>query len=145
MKKIILLLSVFALVLTSCSSDDDDDSSSPQDPLVGAWKYYKYLENDVEQVLDLCDIEETLVVTANGIITLTEYEEDAGGCVIDETISGTWENLGSGSYSFTISAGTFVEMVFFQGNTFYFQYVEDNGTPGDTSDDVVEKDVYIRQ
>ncbi len=144
MKKLILLLSVFTLVLTSCSSDDDSSSSS-QDPLVGTWKYYKYLENDVEQVIDLCEIEETLVVSANGIITISEYEEDAGDCVLDVTLSGTWENLGSNSYSITTSAGTFVELVFFESNTFYFQYVEDNGTPGDTSDDVVEKDVYIKQ
>ena len=65
--------------------------------------------------------------------------------MLDVTLSGTWENLGSNSYSITTSAGTFVELVFFESNTFYFQYVEDNGTPGDTSDDVVEKDVYIKQ
>ena len=36
MKKVFLLLSVFALVFASCSSNDDDDASI--DPIVGTWK-----------------------------------------------------------------------------------------------------------
>jgi len=143
MKKLILCLSVFALVFTSCSSDDD--SSPSQDPLIGTWNYYKYFENEVELPLEPCESEETIVFSANGDLSFTDYIDNAGACEIDEATTGTWANLGSGSYSITIFGFTSTEDITFEGNTFYFEYTDDNGTPTDPSDDIVYRDVYIRQ
>ena len=143
MKKLILFLSVFALVFTSCSSDDD--SGSGQDPFIGTWKYFKYIQNGVEQTLDSCDIEETLVVAANGDYMASFYYEIDGNCELDEAVSGTWQNVGNSSYALTIEGFTYTEQVTFEGNTFYYDYIDDNGTPDDTSDDITEREVYIKQ
>ena len=143
MKKLILCLSALAFVLTSCSSDDD--SSSSQDPLIGTWKVFKYFENGVEVPLEPCENEETLVFTANGDLSITDYIDNAGTCEIDEAAAGTWTNLSSGSYSTTILGETFTVEITFEGNTFYIEDNDDNGTPTDPSDDIVYRDVYIRQ
>ena len=143
MKKLILCLSVFALVFTSCSSDDD--SSPAQDQLIGTWNYYKYFENGDELPLEPCESEETIVFSANGDLSFADYIDNAGACEIDEAATGTWANLGSGSYSITIFGFTSTEDITFEGNTFYFEYTDDNGTLTDPSDDIVYREVYIRQ
>lgn len=133
MKKLILLLSVFTLVFTSCSSDDDGDS---QDPFVGTWKYFKYYEDGVEISLEECEELTTLVITSSGAFSTTIYENDGNGCELDYTSSGTWENLGSGLYSTTLDGDTYVEEVGFSGNTMYFD---------DADGDVTYRDVFVRQ
>ena len=143
MKKLILCLSALAFVLTSCSSDDD--SSSSQDPLIGTWKVFKYFENGVEVPLEPCENEETLVFSANGDLSITDYIDNAGACEIDEAASGTWTNISSGSYSTTIFGDTFTVEITFEGNTFYIEDNDDNGTPTDPSDDIVYRDVYMKQ
>ena len=143
MKKLILCLSALAIVFTSCSSDDD--SSSSQDPLIGTWKVFKYFENGVEVPLEPCENEETLVFSANGDLSFTDYIDNAGTCEIDESATGTWTNLGSGSYSTTLFGFTSTEEITFEGNTFYIEDNDDNGTPTDPSDDIVYRDVYIKQ
>lgn len=144
MKKLILLLTAFTFVFTSCSSDDDNTPS--QDPLIGAWNYYKYFENGVEEPLDPCETDETFVVLADGTFSAEYFDEvTVGSCESAGAFNGTWENLGSGTYALTSSGFTDEEDVTFDGNTFYFEDTYDNGTPGDTSDDIVYRDVYIRQ
>nr|WP_321221521.1 lipocalin family protein [uncultured Psychroserpens sp.] len=143
MKKLILFLSVFALVFTSCSSDDD--ASSNQDPFIGTWKYFKYIENGVEQPLDPCDTDETLIVTSDGQYVANFYAEVNGNCELDETLTGTWENAGGNLYVFNYDGFTDTDQLNFEGNTFYLEYIYDNGTPDDTSDDIIERDVYIKQ
>ena len=144
MKKLILLLSVFTLVLTSCSNDDDTATS--QDQIVGTWKYFKYLENGVEQTLDPCDTDETYIYDANGGVTVMYYDLDGNNdCVLSDTFTGTWVNAGNGAYTLSANGFTETENITFEGNTHYYEYVYDNGTPNDTSDDVTERDVYVRQ
>lgn len=143
MKKLILCLSALAFVFTSCSSDDD--SSSSQDPLIGTWKVFKYFENGVEVPLEPCENEETLVFSANGDLSITDYIDNAGACEIDVATSGTWTNISSGSYSTTIFGDTFTVEITFEGNTFYIEDNDDNGTPTDPSDDIVYRDVYMKQ
>ncbi len=142
MKKLILLLTAFTFVFTSCSSDDD--SSSSQDRLIGAWNYYKFFENGVERPLDPCETDETFDVLADGTFSAEYFEDNAGTCELVETNSGTWENLGSGTYSITQSGFTDEQDVTFDGSTFYIEDTDDNGTPADTSDDIVYRDVYIK-
>jgi hypothetical protein len=128
---------------SSCSSDDD--SSSSQDPLIGTWKVFKYFENGVEVPLEPCESEETIVFSANGDLSFTDYIDNAGACEIDEATTGTWANVGSGSYSITIFGFTSTEDITFEGNTFYIEDIDDNGTPADPSDDIVYRDVYMKQ
>ena len=133
MKKLILLLSVFALVLTSCSSDDDDSS---QDPFIGTWKYSQYFEDGVEIPLEDCEDLTTVVISSNGTFSTNSYWDFGTGCEVDYTATGTWENLGSGAYSTTESGDTYVQQVGFSGNTMYFE---------ETDGGVVYKDVFVRQ
>ena len=134
MKKLILLLSVLALVFTSCSSDDDGGS---QDPFIGTWKYIQYFEDDVEYPLEECENQDTLVISSNGTYNSTLYWDYGGGCEVDYQSSGTWENSSSGLYSTTDEDGdTYVQEVEFSGNTMYIVEVE-NG--------VTYKDVFMRQ
>ena len=133
MRKLVLLLSVFALVFTSCSSDDDGGS---QDSFVGTWKYYKYYEDGVEIPLEDCEDLTTLVITSNGAFSTSIYDDIGNGCELEYTATGTWENVGSGLYSTTTEGDTYVQQVEFSGNTMYFEETE-NG--------VTYRDVFIRQ
>jgi hypothetical protein len=143
--KNLVLVCIVALTAMACPSDDDNPGPT-QDPLVGTWKYFKYFENGVEQTLDPCDTEETFVYAIDGTAVVTYYDLDGNGaCVLDETFNGTWANVGNGNYSFTANGFTDTENIIFEGNTHYFEYVYDNGTPDDTSDDIIERDVYIKQ
>jgi len=144
MKKMILFLSVFALVFTSCSSDNDDDA--PIDPLVGTWKYYKFFENGVEQTVSDCESEETFVFNSDGTFEYSYFEEDTdGNCELEEFISSTWSNDGDGFYTQYIEDDVATQELIFEDNTFYFEDFYDNGTPDDTLDDITYKDVFIRQ
>lgn len=132
MKKLILLLSVFALVFTSCGSDDD----SSQDSFIGTWKYSQYFEDGVEYPLEDCEDLTTIVISSNGTYSVTTYDDLGNGCEVDYTGSGTWDNLGNGTYSTTEDGETYVQQVEFSGNTMSFEEVE-NG--------VTYRDVFIRQ
>ena len=138
MKKIILLLSVVALVFTSCSSDDD--GSSNNDPFVGNWQYYKYYENGVEMQLEPCEDETTFQILANGNFVTTFYVEGSNGnCMLEGSISGTWSNVGNGFYSTTVDGETETVEVIFDGNTFYFEDTYFDGT-----NTITYRDVFIK-
>ncbi|WP_225035384.1 lipocalin family protein [Winogradskyella sp. SM1960] len=144
MKKVFLLLSVFALVFASCSSNNDDDASI--DPIVGTWKYHKYFENGVEQTVTDCEKEETLIFNSNGTFEYIYFDEDMdGNCLLDESISSTWSNDGDGFYTQYIENDVATKEIIFENNTFYFEDFYDNETPDDTSDDMTFKDVFIKQ
>lgn len=134
MKKVIFLLSVFSLILTSCSTDDDNGSS--QDPFIGTWKFSQSFENGVEQALRACADLETIVISSNGTFTATGYDDFGDGCELDFSQSGTWENSGSGMYAITEDDETFIIQVGFEGNTMYFEEIDEG---------VTYKDVYVRQ
>ena len=139
MKKSVLFLSVVALVFTSCGNDDDDVAVAA-DSLIGTWKYHKYIENDVEQILEPCENEETLIFNADGAYITTDYVEVNSACEVDGTYTGTWSNGGNNNYTFIDDGDSFTEQVFFEGNTFYFIDTYFDGT-----ENVTYKDVYIRQ
>lgn len=144
MKRLILLLSIIALVFTSCGSDDDGGSS--QDPIIGTWKYHKYFENGVEQTVTVCEKQETFVFNSNGTFEYAYYEEDIDdNCVLEESFSGTWSNDGNGMYTQYIGGDAYSRQITFENNTFYYEDVYDFGTPNDTSDDITDKEVYIKQ
>jgi len=119
MKKLILLLTVLTLGFTSCNSDDD--AATSQDAFIGTWKFTAEFENGVSIPLDDCEDEETIVVSSNGVITITYFDEDVdGNCIADtmDSESGTWENLGNSVYSFSFNGDSNEDEIVFQGNTF---------------------------
>ncbi|TYB78615.1 lipocalin family protein [Bizionia myxarmorum] len=135
MKKLILLLSVLALTVSSCSSDDD--VATVQESFVGTWKFYKAFEDGVEVVYDTCDYEDTIIVDGSGTFTTNGYQANVnGGCDLTNTETGTWLNLGNGMYSLTSDGETYTEEIKFEENRMYFDEV-DGGT--------VYREVYIKQ
>ena len=138
MKKVVLLLSVFTLMFTSCGNDDD---AAAVDPIVGVWKYYKYFENDVEDVFLPCENENTFVFNAEGAFSYIDYLENASNdCEVDESVSGTWFNVGNSNYTLTDGVDSITENTTFEGNTFSFIGIYNDGT-----EDITYREVYIRQ
>ena len=133
MRKLIILFSLLTVTFTSCNSDDDGGS---QDPLIGSWRYLTSFEDGVEVPLDDCESQDTVNVSSNGTISSTRYDDFGSGCEVDFTVSGTWSNLGDGTYSITIDGVTFIEVITFEGNTYYTEEV-DGG--------IMFRDVYVRQ
>ena len=127
MKKLVLLLSVLALVLTSCRSDEDNSNDLSQELLIGTWTYFKTFEDGVEIVLSDCEKQETQVFNTDGTFTITEYDDFDGPCVLDGTFSGTWVNSGDGIYTVTAFGQTFSQAITFEGNTYSVVYAEDDG------------------
>ena len=137
MKKLILLLSVFAVVLTSCGSDDD---SSSQDPFIGIWTYHKTFINGVENALDDCSKQNKIIVTSIGSLTETYYDDFNGTCSLDAEDSATWVNLGNSTYKITYNEyNSFEGKITFEANTFFVETTDDYG--GQT---YTYKEVYIR-
>lgn len=135
MKNLILLLSVFALALTSCSNDDDNSSS--QDLLIGTWNYSRSFEDGVEITLSDCEKQETQVFNADGTFSITFYDDFDGPCVEDLTFTGTWSNTGNSVYSVTIFGETFSQLIEFDGNTYSVTTIDD-------VDGTVYVEVYVR-
>ncbi len=48
-------------------------------------------------------------------------------------------------YTQYIEGDSYTEELTFENNTFYYEDIYDNETPNDTSDDITEREVYIRQ
>ena len=143
MKKLFII--PMALLLFACPSDDDVPQLT-QDQVIGTWKYSAYIEDGQAQPLDPCETEETLVFSVNGNFNAMSFEENIdGNCILEYEASGTWVNIGSNNYVLTIDGGDNTEELFFEANTFYLQYIDDYGTPNDTSDDVTVRDVYTKQ
>lgn len=145
MKKLFFIL--IGSAMFSCSNDDDMQSSNlAEDQLIGTWKYTTYIENNTEQILEPCELEETLIFDSQGTYTGMYYETDANNsCVLEQEGSGVWENNGDNSYTLTILGESFTEDLFFEENTFYLEFIDNSGTPNDTSDDIVVRDVYTKQ
>ncbi|WP_425076231.1 lipocalin family protein [Psychroserpens sp. S379A] len=135
MKKIIFLFSVLALTVMSCSSDDDGGGSESQDPFIGSWRYSTSFEDGVEVPLDDCESQDTIVISANGTFNTTLHDDFGSGCEVDATVTGTWENLSSGTYSSTSEGYTYVQQVTFTNNTMSITEV-DGG--------ITYRDVFVR-
>jgi len=103
MKKIFLLLVVsISVCMTSCKSDDDAAGpADTQDKFIGVWKITQEFENGVEQTLETCDLESRLTVTDDQKYSGASYDLENETCVLQETLTGSWENLGSNKYKIT--------------------------------------------
>ena len=119
MKKLILCLSVFALMFTSCGNDDD---TGFQDSIIGTWTYHKLFIDDVEQVLTSCEKQEIFTFKIDGTVSYKYYEVIQGICELEESASGTWSNDGNNTYTFTVEGNSSSEALTFVNNTFYYEY-----------------------
>lgn len=137
MKKLILLLSLFALTLTSCNSDDDSPPTESA-TIVGSWQFFKSFENNVEQSLELCEPEQTLIFSDNGTLTIVNYEAINGICELADNITGTWSQSET-IFNVTILGMTESEEILIEGNTFYVQTTDGTGTNQVTYRDVYKK------
>lgn len=150
MKKITLILVAFILAFSSCSKEDDN-GNKVIDPLVGTWKSHKYFQNNVEIQSDLCEGKDLQAYNVDGTCSMSLYEEVNGSCEIvgnNEGVwmYGTWKKMENGLYFIKWSDETeYTRSITFENNTFYFEYVNDGGTPNDSSDDTIEKEVYIKE
>ena len=124
MKKLILLFSVFALILTSCSSDDDDKVSY-QDPFIGKWQLSQAFVEGVAVHFENCEEKTTLQVNGDGTWDETYFEKDQNDtCQWSALRQGTWENLGDNNYSRLINNfpdSLRIEEFIFEGNTLSFE------------------------
>jgi hypothetical protein len=136
MKKVILLLSVFALLLTSCNSDDDNDNISSEDLFIGSWKFSQTFEDGVEQELIPCSDIGIIVISSDGTFSSTGYDDFGDGCELEFSQSGLWENSGSGMYSITVDNEIEVIQAEFSVTTMILV---------ETSDGIIYRDIYIRQ
>ncbi|GGE37868.1 hypothetical protein [Psychroflexus planctonicus] len=118
MKKFINLsiLFVLALFLNACSSDDDGGSASP-DTVEGSWEIYEVNYNgtfqfgEFEETInetystDICDPTPVASFSADGSLTLTDFEveqdffnEDETVCYVDGELTGTWEHVSGNTF-----------------------------------------------
>ena len=137
----LLLLGIFATTFMACPSDDDTPPPTPN-TIVGTWKFFKSFENGVEDTLDLCDTEETLIFGLDGEFSGLYYDDLNGTCLLEDTITGTWTRVGS-IYSITTEGETeSEEFIFEDSNTFSVEYTETDA-PGGPS--ITYKEIYKRQ
>ncbi len=120
MKKLFFCLTVLATVLlTSCGSDDDGGG---QDAIVGTWELASRIniENGSQSVDDLgCEAKEPITFNTDGTFVSTDFDiNNEGDCVELDKTEGTWENSGSGIYTFS---GVEIE-VSFSGNSLVTEF-----------------------
>ncbi len=103
MKKIILLFTIAtSIIFASCSSDDDNSGPvDTQDKFIGVWKITQEFEDGVEVTVATCDLQDVLTVTEDEKFSGTSHVMENGTCVLEDTFTGTWENLGDNKYKIT--------------------------------------------
>ncbi|WP_378178369.1 lipocalin family protein [Aquimarina sp. SS2-1] len=131
MKKLILLVAVsISVFLTSCQSDDDAGPANTQDLFIGSWKITQEFENGVELEVETCDLQDVLTVTADQNFSGTSHIEENGTCILEDTFTGNWENLGDNIYKITpdMDAAEAIDAtITFSGNTMRVVITDEDG------------------
>ena len=127
MKKSIVFFAFLGVLLSSFTI-----AKQSQDPLIGTWKYYKTIVNGESEELILCEGETTFQINKDGSFKSIFFEENFDNeneCIEYRTEIGVWENEGDNFYSTTIeNERTITQEVYFENDTFYFQYTDIEGT-----------------
>lgn len=102
--KILSLLLILAVSLTSCSREDDAPSEPTQSTtgLIGTWDLDFYVEGGtlVEEIV--CSEQVTYVFSKDSRYTKTTYAgEGATSCKLAVIVNGTWANLSDNQYALT--------------------------------------------
>ena len=113
MKKILLLLAAFMLLVTiSCRGGDDNEAINP---IVGKWamqKYsYSYVQNGQtiteEDVANACERKSTVEFRADNKGTDISYSDDSGTCVLESQSEFTYSyNQSTGMLTISSPDGT---------------------------------------
>lgn len=124
MKKIISILIVAVLFISTVSCENDDDTNF-SDPIVGTWELIAIFENNVEIPLEFCEDLEVLVFRSNGVFEDEFFVEDFDfNCVTDEVFVGTWEYEGGGDYIFELDGDVVIENIIFNNNNNTFSMID---------------------
>lgn len=113
----------------SCTNNSD-----PVDQLIGTWTLHQVFTDGIEGTVNDCAKRDLLEVLASGMYNSESYDDGSGTCQLFDTRTGTWENLGSGSYRFMSNGESSTVNITFEGNTFSVIEIDGNTT---------YRDVYI--
>src|SRR5688572_16665160 len=72
MKKIILMLCLPALMLTSCQRDDEDPQPTTAQKILGAWKVDRAIDEDYHPINTLVDLEEYVGLPGDSVVFKTD-------------------------------------------------------------------------
>ncbi|WP_299247179.1 lipocalin family protein [uncultured Aquimarina sp.] len=131
MKKIILLFAVIiSISMISCQTDDDAGPADTQDKFIGNWKITQEFEDGVEVAVEVCDLQDVLTVTDDQKFSGTSHIMENGACKLEDTLTGTWENLGDNKYKITpeLDGAEAIEAtITFSGNTMTIDTTDEEG------------------
>ena len=106
-QKIIVATLLFAQALVGMSCNNDDDT---QDPIIGKWQLEQIFSDDVSDDISDCQKETVIEFKADGTYSLIDSVETSINAssleCVKTPISGTWENSGDDTYTFTTSDGS---------------------------------------
>jgi len=121
MKKIILLVVVsISVCISSCQTDDDAGPADTQDKFIGVWQITQEFEDGVEVTIETCDLQDRLTVTSDQKFNGTSFVPQNGTCILEDTFTGVWENLGDNKYKIAPDDDddeTVEAIITFSGNT----------------------------
>ncbi|MDH7447716.1 lipocalin family protein [Aquimarina sp. 2201CG14-23] len=128
MKKIILLFAVsISICITSCQTDDDAGPADTKDKFIGSWKITQEFENGIEVTVETCTLQDVLTIKDDQNLTSTSYIAENGTCKLEETLTGTWENLGDNKYKITPEIDEVEATITFSGNTMTVETTDEEG------------------
>jgi len=119
----LLLFSFFTITLVACSYYKDS-AQETQNTIIGTWKLFKSYENNIQISLNSCDMEESMIFRKNGDFLALYYNYLNRTCVLNNKITGVWENTVN-IYDITIDGEIESKEFFFEDyNTFSYVYTE---------------------
>lgn len=94
MKKLNLLILVFATIFIACNKDDDasnEETSLNKDLIVGKWDVTSIIIDGIATDQDDCELLSTLHIKEDGTYEEQIYGGFVGNCIPDDLEKGTWE------------------------------------------------------
>jgi len=119
MKKLILLILIIGICISSCSKDSDDVHVDV-DKIIGTWGNYKDVDLGDGYIWDYDpnDIENQIIFNSDG--TVLSYLGES------TYIEGTWENMKNGNYKFAYLGIVEITEIDFVGNDeMVFRYTDE--------------------
>jgi len=129
-KNILLFIVVIFACMISCQTDDDTGPLDTQDKFIGSWKITQEFDNGVEETIETCDLQDVLTVTEDQKFSGTSHSMENGICTLQETLTGTWENLGGNKYKINSEQETeevIEAIITFSGNTMTIEIMDQSG------------------
>ncbi|WP_074409497.1 MULTISPECIES: lipocalin family protein [Aquimarina] len=94
MKKLNLLILVFATIFIACNKDDDasnEETSSNKELIVGKWDVTSIIVDGITLDADDCELNSTIHIKEDGTYEEQIYGGFVGSCMPDDLDKGTWE------------------------------------------------------